>query len=197
MHITRKQAAIKTGVSLSTILRWVEDGKLVPGPKQGRSMTVTTESLRSLMEDENFMAGLLESQMVSRKGLGATLKERVSQLEEIVEKQSKKIAELFELLQKDSESLFAEPCNSSNTCGTFEVHSTTEQKKEFINGMIKSFTCSIMDICPEGRGSSLGRWLRSDDVTPTEKNINKWYERAWRIHNKASLVEMPCHRDKV
>jgi excisionase family DNA binding protein len=87
--LTLREASQRLNVSLPTVLRWVKDGKLSPGPALGRrAKTVTIESCEKLAADEIFQAtlSLAKRNQYSTRHHLLLLEEKLGGLEAMVTK---------------------------------------------------------------------------------------------------------------
>lgn len=115
------------------------------------------------------------------------LSSRLSQLEALVKKQDEIITHLKErvsLLEAKGVTPQNFPERKSLTLQRQDDKKshpakTNAEKKAFIQQCVDAGVF-ISYICPEGRGSSLGRWLRGESH-PMQRNIEAWYSNAKSI----------------
>lgn len=196
--VSRQEVADYFGVSLSTVIRWIKLGHLVDGPKLGRQKTVTKESFEALKTDDIFLQSLEKN----KEGAPANLSSRIDELERTVEKLDGSVRELLRIVMNNKLAISdlikagASVVNNNSVSGTVDNNSetvanktkqvkTNADKKAFIRQCVEAGVY-ISDICPEGRGSALGKWLR-DETYPLQKNIELWYSNAvsiWEERNE-------------
>lgn len=103
--ITFSRAADAFGVSSATISRWVKEGKLKEGPKAGKQKTVTQKSTDALAKNSAFQMGRESTkhkitQLNAKKEEMKDLKQRIENLENLVENISEEIKTLRKITQK-------------------------------------------------------------------------------------------------
>lgn len=181
--VSRKEVAQHFGVSVSTVRSWIKKGQLKEGQRVGKEKTICSDSFEALKKDELFIQGLRKNQ----ESTAVNLSSRLSQLEALVKKQDEIITHLKErvsLLEtkgvtpqnlQERKNLTLQKQDEKKSHPAM----TNAEKKAFIQQCVEAGVF-ISDICPEGRGSALGKWLR-DETYPLQKNIELWYSNAKNI----------------
>lgn len=195
MYITYTEASRKFEVSKTTILNWVKTGRLKSGPNVGKAKTVTSESANALFEDPNFMKGLeISKQKTTKLSKVEALEVRLNSLErEIIDLREFK-DKVISLLSNDNLHKLTTINDHSKklTLSTTTKNppdkkessplSSFEKEKKFIEESI-SMGIPKSQICPAGKGTALGKWLRGE-TSPLQKSVEKWYKKAQELREK-------------